>query len=172
MKTSLMEAAPAVRRDDRETGAAGPADAVPVRVIPAAALALLGELYGPTAFCAVCTRAVRPGRPCAFCGARARGTAVPPPGASPPPGYPCRHCRTLTARRTGGLCPGCRRRASRAEDYLFLTASGVHPDLAAARVGVSRRSIARDLAALARIRNRGRRPAPSGNCPAPAGEPR
>jgi RNA polymerase subunit RPABC4/transcription elongation factor Spt4 len=124
-----------------------------LRVISPAALALLGDLYGETAICAACTRAARPGRACS-CGARATVKAVPAPGAGPPPGSPCRRCRTLTPKRTRGLCPRCYAQASRAEDYQFLIASGVHPDQAAARVGVSPRTIARDLAATARPRGR------------------
>jgi hypothetical protein len=118
-----------------------------LKVIPAAALALLGDLYGEASICAACTRAVRPGRACA-CGARATVNTAPPPGVGPPAGSPCRHCRTLTADRTRGLCPRCYTQASRVEDYQFLTAAGVHPDQAAARVGVSPRTIARDLAAV------------------------
>jgi RNA polymerase subunit RPABC4/transcription elongation factor Spt4 len=133
----------------------GPGTPGPVlRVITPAALALLGDLYGATAICAGCTRAVRPGRACAACGARATVNAAPPPDAAPPPGSPCRRCRTLTARRTRSLCPRCYAQASRVEDYQFLIASGVHPDQAAARVGVSSRTIARDLAATARPRAR------------------
>lgn len=124
-----------------------------LRVISPAALALLGDLYGETAICAACTRAVQSGRACA-CGARATVKASPAPGAEPPPGNPCRSCRTLATRRTRGLCPRCYAQASRAEDYQFLIASGVHPDQAAARIGVSRRTIARDLAATARPRGR------------------
>lgn len=146
-------------KDQRSNEAAarpvnGPGTPGPVlRVITPAALALLGDLYGEAAICAACTRTVRPGRACA-CGARATVNAAPPQDAGPPPGSPCRRCRTLTARRTRGLCPRCYAQASRAEDYQFLIASGVHPDQAAARVGVSRRTIARDLAATARPRAR------------------
>jgi RNA polymerase subunit RPABC4/transcription elongation factor Spt4 len=151
-----------------EGQAPGPVPAVGVKVIPAAALALLGELYGLAAICVGCTRTVGPGKACAACGTRATVTAAPPDGAAPPPGSPCRHCRKLTPRRTRGLCPRCHTRASRAEDYLFLTAAGVHPDQAAARVGVSRRTIERDLAGLARIRNPARCPPPSGSSPVTA----
>jgi len=157
-------------KDESET--AGPAPAVSVRVIPAAALALLGELYGPAVICAGCTRAVKPGRACTACGSVATVTAVPPPGAGPPPGYPCRRCRTLTSRRTRFLCPRCYTQASRTENYLFLTAAGVGPDQAAARVGVSRRTIDRDLADLARLRNPARRRLPSASGPVTAREPR
>jgi hypothetical protein len=124
-----------------------------LRVISLAALALLGDLYGEAAICAACTRAVRPGRACA-CGARATVKTAPAPGAEPPPGSRYRRCRALTTKRTRGLCPRCYAQASRAEDYQFLIGVGVHPDQAAARVGVSRRTIARDLAATARPRGR------------------
>lgn len=129
----------------RQLGGAG----IP-RVIPPAALALLGDLYGEAAICAACTRAARPGRACAACGARATVKTAPSPGAVPQPGRPCRSCRTLTVKRTRGLCPRCYALSARVEDYEFLVAAGVHPDEAAARVGVSRRTIERDLAALAR----------------------
>lgn len=140
----------AAARPANGTGTPGPV----LRVITPAALALLGDLYGDAAVCAGCTRAVRPGRACTACGARATVNTAPPQDAAPPPGSPCRRCRTLTARRTRGLCPRCYEQASRVEDYQFLIASGVHPDQAAARVGVSRRTIARDLAATARTRGR------------------
>jgi RNA polymerase subunit RPABC4/transcription elongation factor Spt4 len=139
-------------RDESESRAARQ-DETPdlvLKVIPAAALALLGDLYGEAVICAGCTRAVQPDRTCTACGARATVKAAPPPGAGPPPGSPCRRCRTLATERRRGLCPRCYMQASRAEDYQFLIAGGVHPDQAAARVGVSRRTIERDLAALGR----------------------
>lgn len=139
----------AAARQANDPGTSGPV----LKVITPAALALLGELYGETAICAACTRTVQPGRACA-CGARATVKAAPAPGAEPPPGSPCRRCRTLATRRIRGLCPRCYAQASRAEDYQFLIAAGVHPDQAAARTGVSRRTIARDLAAAARPRGR------------------
>jgi RNA polymerase subunit RPABC4/transcription elongation factor Spt4 len=167
------EGGTAVHRDDRETVAAGPATAAPVRVIPAAALALLGDLYGPTVICAVCTRTIKKhGKPCRACGSRDTMTAVPAAGAEPPPGYPCRHCRTLTTKRTRQLCPTCYTRVARVENYLFLTAWGIHPDLAALRLGVCRRTIERAIDDLADIRNGARRQSPPRSSPAAAGEPR